>query len=90
PCLPRLGVDFHAYAWVFILALQVELFFLTPILEVPGACMMILASHAYAWDSTPMRGSCGATHGRLQHGSCVAACCQDSFHAYAWVFYAYA
>ncbi|MED6227163.1 hypothetical protein PIB30_110805, partial [Stylosanthes scabra] len=64
--------------------------FSTPILEVPGACLMILASHAYAWASTPMRGSCGATHERLQHGSCVAACCQDSFHAYAWVFYAYA
>ncbi|MED6117699.1 hypothetical protein PIB30_112177, partial [Stylosanthes scabra] len=31
--------------------------FSTPILEVPGACMMILASHAYAWASTPMRGS---------------------------------
>ncbi|MED6191381.1 hypothetical protein PIB30_115883, partial [Stylosanthes scabra] len=31
--------------------------FSTPILVVPGACMMILASHAYAWASTPMRGS---------------------------------
>ncbi|MED6165958.1 hypothetical protein PIB30_104574, partial [Stylosanthes scabra] len=23
-------------------------------------------------------------------GSCVVACCQDAFHAYAWVLYAYA
>ncbi|MED6113019.1 hypothetical protein PIB30_067159 [Stylosanthes scabra] len=89
--LPHISVDFHVYAWVFILGLELG--------WPPRICLLQriyvglmnleveLAFHAYASFSAHMRGS-GV--GLAWRGSCVVACCQGAFHAYAWVFYAYA
>ncbi|MED6117044.1 hypothetical protein PIB30_106185, partial [Stylosanthes scabra] len=53
---------------------------------------VLRAFHAYTWTPTPMRGLVNfeSRMNGLGVGLAWLACCQDAFHAYAWIFYAYA